>query len=364
HVPAALGGRGPRVAARPAARAARGAARVLLPLRGGVRPSRPRPARSAVPGPRRGPRSDGHRRRAARSALGLRPGAATAGVSPPRRGGGTCDGRTTVSSSAPDGRGGIVTAPRIARPSVLRGVPLDRHAVIEASAGTGKTFTLEHLVVELVLTADVTLDRILVATFTEKATNELRVRVRAKLEELLAGRVADADEAQVRAGDFWTLDDAARARLARALHGFDGATIATIHAFCQRVLRENAFASGRLFEEQQVDGRDTFGRALRDALRSDVARDPARAVWLEAALQAGWSIADLESLLWSCTQAKGELRPVFDPATLDAAVAAFPVDDARRMEGKEAMRSWGLPAPTMRKLRSEERRVGKECRSR
>ena len=246
-----------------------------------------------------------------------------------------------------------MTARHVARPSVLRGVPLDRHAVIEASAGTGKTFTLEHLVVELVLTADVTLDRILVVTFTEKATNELRVRVRAKLEELLAGRVADADEAQVRAGDFWTLDDAARARLARALHGFDGATIATIHAFCQRVLRENAFASGRLFEEQQVDGRDTFGRALRDALRSDIARDPARAVWLGAALQAGWSIADLESLLWSCTQAKGELRPVFDPATLDAAVAAFPVDDARRMEGKEAMRSWGLPAPTMRKLGNE-----------
>ena len=44
---------------------------------------------------------------------------------------------------------------RVARPAILRAVPLDRHAVLEASAGTGKTFTLEHLVVELILSADV-----------------------------------------------------------------------------------------------------------------------------------------------------------------------------------------------------------------
>jgi exodeoxyribonuclease V beta subunit len=150
---------------------------------------------------------------------------------------------------------------------VLRGVPLDRHAVLEASAGTGKTFTLEHLVVELILSADVPIDRILVVTFTEKATNELRLRVRRKLEGLYRGEGEPPDDAQVRAGDFWTIDDAAQAKLARALQAFDGATIATIHAFCQRVLRENAFSSGRLFEEQQVDGRDSFARAMREALR-------------------------------------------------------------------------------------------------
>jgi exodeoxyribonuclease V beta subunit len=166
---------------------------------------------------------------------------------------------------------------RVVRPAVLRQVPLDRHAVIEASAGTGKTFTLEHLVVELVLSADAKLDEVLVVTFTEKATNELRVRVRAKLEQLLAGGGDEPDAAQLRAGDYWTLDELARGKIARALRAFDGATIATIHAFCQRVLRENAFASGRLFDEQQVDGRDAFARAMREALRRDVARDPQRA---------------------------------------------------------------------------------------
>src|ERR1700746_1879453 len=118
-------------------------------------------------------------------------------------------------------------------------MPLDRSVVIEASAGTGKTYTLEHLVVELLLQGDVTLDRILVVTFTEKATNELRLRLRAKIKELAS-----------------ELDGPARQKLRQALRSFDRATVATIHAFCQRVLRENAFASARMFQEQQVDGRD------------------------------------------------------------------------------------------------------------
>jgi exodeoxyribonuclease V beta subunit len=243
-----------------------------------------------------------------------------------------------------------VSTTRVARPRVLRSVPIDRHAVIEASAGTGKTFTLEHLVVELVLAGDVPLDRVLVVTFTEKATNELRVRVRGKLEDLLAGRGRAPDGAELAAGDFWTIDDASRAKLARALHAFDGATIATIHAFCQRVLRDNAFASGRLFEEQHVDGRGAFARAFREALRCDVARDPVRSAWLEAGLRAGFSIGGIEELLWSCMQAKAELRPDFDPRALDEAIAAFPVDEARLTEGKANLRAWGLPANTVNAL--------------
>ena len=236
------------------------------------------------------------------------------------------------------------------RPAVLRRVPLDRHAVLEASAGTGKTFTLEHLVVELILSSDVPIDRILVVTFTEKATNELRLRVRRKLESLYRGEGEPPDAAQTLAGDFWTIDDAAQAKLARALQAFDGATIATIHAFCQRVLRENAFSSGRLFEEQQVDGRDSFARALREALRREVATDPMRAPWLEAALRTGWSIGRIEDLLWKCVQAHGELQPDFDPAALDAAIAAFPVEEARLLGGRDVMRSWGMNAQTAKKV--------------
>ncbi len=243
-----------------------------------------------------------------------------------------------------------MSARRVVRPAVLRGIPRDRHAVIEASAGTGKTFTLEHLVVELILSGDVPIDRILCVTFTEKATNELRLRVRHKLEALHRGEGDPPSDAQVSAGDFWTIDDAAHARLGRALQAFDGATIATIHAFCQRVLRENAFSSGRLFEEQQVDGRDSFARAMREALRREVATDPARSPWLEAALRTGWSIGRIEDLLWKCVQAHGELRPGFDPAALEAALAAFPVDDARRREGPDVMKSWGMHHSTAKSI--------------
>jgi exodeoxyribonuclease V beta subunit len=234
-----------------------------------------------------------------------------------------------------------VSARRVARPEVLRRVPLDRHVVIEASAGTGKTFTLENLVVELVLSTDMTMGDLLCVTFTEKATHEIRTRVRAKLESLLAGGGQPPTEAEIRAGDYWAIDDRARQKLAAALHGFDAATIATIHAFCHRVLRENAFASARCFEEQQIDGREAFGRALRDAFRGDVAREPVRARWLEAALNAGWSIERIEKLLWGCIQARGELRPLFDPAVLDAAIDAFPVDDAREPRLLHELKAWG-----------------------
>ena len=221
-----------------------------------------------------------------------------------------------------------MTTRRLARPEALRGAKLDRNAVIEASAGTGKTFTLEHLVVELVL-GGATMDQILVVTFTEKATTELRQRVRSKLEELVSDR--EGAELPSGPGEYLTIDDAARAKLERALHGYDGATIATIHAFCQRVLRDNAFASGRLFEEQQVDGRDAFARALRDVLRRDIAADPARARWLEAALADGWSMARLEDLLWRCTAARCEILPPFDPAACEAIEAALDELDTAAM---------------------------------
>jgi exodeoxyribonuclease V beta subunit len=239
---------------------------------------------------------------------------------------------------------------RVARPEVLRRIPLDRCAVIEASAGTGKTFTLEHLVVELLLTTEVTIDRILVVTFTEKATNELRARLRAKLEELRSPGIEAREPKGEAAGDFWTIDDAAGEKLDRALQSFDGASITTIHAFCQRVLRENAFASGRMFREQQVDGRDAFTRALREAMRCDIARDPHRSEWLEVALRSGWSVEDIEELLWACVNSRGDLRPALNPSALAGALDAFPVDTARRLEGAEEMRKWGLHAATAKKL--------------
>jgi exodeoxyribonuclease V beta subunit len=243
-----------------------------------------------------------------------------------------------------------MTARRVARPEVLRRVPLGRHAVIEASAGTGKTFTLEHMVVELLLATDVAVDRLLIVTFTEKATHELRGRVRSKIEELSSGRGELATARQIQSGDFWTLDEPARGRLARALHALDGAAITTIHAFCQRVLRENAFAGGRLFEEQQVDAREAFGRALRDVLRQELAADPERSRWIEAALGGGFTLSRIEELLWKCATARAELRPEFDAPMLAAALDAFPIEEARRPEIVAHIKSWGAHASTAKAI--------------
>jgi exodeoxyribonuclease V beta subunit len=241
---------------------------------------------------------------------------------------------------------------RVARPAVLRSIPVDRSVVLEASAGTGKTFTLEHMVVEVLLTTDVTFDGILVVTFTEKATQELRQRLRAKLESLLADGKEDPLARPID-GDAWVIDAAARARIDAALRSFDAATITTIHAFCQRVLRENAFFSGRMFEEEHVDGLDAFTRALPEALRRSVARDPERAPWLESAFHGGWSMDRIQRLLWKCVESHGELRPEVDPAELRRAIRAFPVEVARRREGVDEMRAWGFHPATAKKAARE-----------
>jgi exodeoxyribonuclease V beta subunit len=242
-----------------------------------------------------------------------------------------------------------MTTERIARPPVLRGIRLNRSSVLEASAGTGKTFALESIVTELVLSTNVDLDRVLLVTFTERATSELRERVRATLETLHAGRAEPASDGDIRHGDFWTLDAAAKARVARALHAFDGATIATIHAFCQRVLREVAFAGGRLFDEEQVDGREAFGRAFKEALRS-VAQDEMRGPWLEAALGGGWSVARIEELLWKSTQARGDLRPDLDVEVLSDSLAAWPATLAASADLGRQIGAWGTHANTAKAL--------------
>ena len=70
----------------------------------------------------------------------------------------------------------------------LLDIRTDRKIVVEASAGTGKTFAIIELVLELVLEAGMPLKEILLVTFTEKATHELRERLRSRLRGLLQQR--------------------------------------------------------------------------------------------------------------------------------------------------------------------------------
>jgi exodeoxyribonuclease V beta subunit len=100
--------------------------------------------------------------------------------------------------------------------------PLPRGTVLlEASAGTGKTWTVATLVTRYIAEGVVTLDQLLVITFGRAATQELRERVREHL-TAAARELTDPDQ---------------RRRVVDALASFDAATIATTHQFCQIVLR-------------------------------------------------------------------------------------------------------------------------------
>ena len=180
---------------------------------------------------------------------------------------------------------------RYPRPAVLAELPADGHAVIEASAGTGKTYTIEHLVVDRLLRTGCGLDEILVVTFTEKATSELRRRVRGLIEAVVA-HTEDCGH-----DESWRVDDAARASLEAALFSFDRAPIYTIHGFCNRVLSDLAFDSGQLFEQRFVDTRRAFHRAFRDVLRTHIAVEAGARAHLERWYDAGHDEADLQDLL-------------------------------------------------------------------
>ena len=159
------------------------------------------------------------------------------------------------------------------RPAILDTIPRDRHAVIEASAGTGKTYTIEHLVVELILqVGGPTIGEVLVLTFTERAAAELRKRIRGVIVKILDATCAGGAGCRCDArGGFWSIDERARKRLTQTLFSLDTAAIGTIHGFFARVLTEHAFAGGRLFDGALEDGRTLFGRAFKTALRRELA---------------------------------------------------------------------------------------------
>ncbi len=124
----------------------------------------------------------------------------------------------------------------------LRGLHL-----IEASAGTGKTHTIATLFVRLVLERRLRPDRILVVTFTNAATAELRDRIRKRLRDALTVFELEGvatDETLSALFERSRDRERDRAHLERALHLVDHAAVHTIHGFCQLALSEQAFECG------------------------------------------------------------------------------------------------------------------------
>ena len=162
--------------------------------------------------------------------------------------------------------------------------PLYGSRLIEASAGTGKTYTIALLYVRLVLAhgggnalgRPLTPPEILVVTFTDAATQELRERIRARLSEAAAcfSTPLDDNEGHEEGGDTANAERKGPAHdpallalradyppaawpgcarlLSMAAQWMDEAAVSTIHGWCYRMLREHAFDSGSLFTQELI----------------------------------------------------------------------------------------------------------------
>ena len=170
-------------------------------------------------------------------------------------------------------------------------LPLRGSQLIEASAGTGKTYTIAMLYVRLVLghgamlqdatgnNRTLTPPDILVVTFTEAATQELRDRIRARLaqaaqffrqpEQDVQGAQDEQDALQQLRAEYPPAHWPACARkLELAAEWMDEAAISTIHGWCKRMLREHAFASRSQFEQQlETDQSELLAEVVRDYWR-------------------------------------------------------------------------------------------------
>ncbi|OAT30163.1 exodeoxyribonuclease V subunit beta [Buttiauxella brennerae ATCC 51605] len=149
-------------------------------------------------------------------------------------------------------------------------LPLTGERLIEASAGTGKTFTIAALYLRLLLglggknahPRPLSVEELLVVTFTQAATEELRGRIRANIHELRIACVRNRTDNPLFQKLLTEIPDLHQAAqvLRLAEQQMDEAAIFTIHGFCQRMLSLNAFESGMLFEQQLIEDESQLRR--------------------------------------------------------------------------------------------------------
>lgn len=166
--------------------------------------------------------------------------------------------------------------------------PLHGSRLIEASAGTGKTYTIAALYVRLVLghgkenaySRALTPPEILVVTFTDAATQELRDRIRTRLAEAAEYFFADPTGVTSNSTDDVLLRElraeypseqwaTCARKLQLAAEWMDEAAVSTIHGWCNRMLREHAFDSGSLFTQTlETDQSELLAEVVRDYWRT------------------------------------------------------------------------------------------------
>lgn len=169
-------------------------------------------------------------------------------------------------------------------------LPLQGKGLIEASAGTGKTYTLAALYIRLLLghqiPAPLGVEQILVVTFTEAATMELRERIRSRIRDAREDFLNGSSHDPLISALLDALPDHSRCAglLESAATAMDQAAIFTIHGFCQRMLHQHAFESGALFHQTlTTDSQTLMRQAVLDFWRRRFYRAPH---WLASQLLA------------------------------------------------------------------------------
>jgi len=215
--------------------------------------------------------------------------------------------------------------------------PLSKASLIEASAGTGKTYTIVNLVLRLLIghqCKPLSIDKILVVTFTNAATSELKDRIRQRIHsaylDFYQGKSEEPFITQL-------LDDIENIeliceRLTLAMKQLDEASIFTIHSYCQRILTQYAFESGSTYDEKlELDDSKWVTQAVYDYWRKFIV--PLSVSELE---QVNLFWGNPESLQKSLTPYLSQQVPTIQTGSISSAKDSL----AMLKETTKALKSW------------------------
>ncbi len=150
--------------------------------------------------------------------------------------------------------------------------------LLEASAGTGKTYNIAILALRFILERNVDIQNILIVTFTNAAVDELKIRIKKFLNEAYV-YINDKNRYVETEGIKEIIDNLKekeniKERIRNAILNFDEASIFTIHSFCQRMLKEFPLESGLLFDfELLPDSEDLLQKSVIEYWREKVNRE-------------------------------------------------------------------------------------------
>ena len=202
------------------------------------------------------------------------------------------------------------------------------HCAIEASAGTGKTYLLEHLVIDLIM-QKVPLNKILVVTFTTKATMELKARIRTRLEKIITSlEDQKITEPGIINDPVWEVDAVTYLILKDSVANLNKINISTIHSFCQQVMEDAAFESGQLFKQTVTYGNHIFNHVFKKVISTQLDKNEAGQTLITKALKATGGVAGLIHLLQTAIKERINLE-LPNMTTLRNILKNFPTTAAK-----------------------------------